>query len=177
MIKRFASYVENILVIDVESTCMVEVSEIIEIGLCDTEITFNESILIKPEYSIINDFCTELTSLTPDYISNNGKNYKEAYQDLNNISSGYSTWASYGDYDKRMFERMSDLYKININLPNKHINVRKMFANKVMQSNDYQEAPKNPKDALNKIGQEFSGFNHRGLDDARNISILLKLIK
>lgn len=176
MIQRFKNFSENILVIDVESTCLEKVSEIIEIGLSDTKNTFNECILIKPVYSKINDFCTKLTSLTTEYIEQNGDDCNLAYNKLNKISLRYTTWASYGDYDKEMFEKMSELYNIKINLPVNHINVRKLFAQKVLKTDNPKQAPKNPKDALIELGYEFSGFNHRGIDDAKNISYLLNLL-
>ena len=102
--------------------------------------------------------------------------YNLAYNKLDKISLRYTTWASYGDYDKEMFEKMSELYDRNINLPVKHINVRKLFAQKVLNSDNPKQAPKNPKDALIELGYEFSGFNHRGIDDAKNISHLLNLL-
>jgi inhibitor of KinA sporulation pathway (predicted exonuclease) len=175
-IQKFKDFTENILVIDVESTCLEKVSEIIEIGLSDTKNTFNNCILIKPIYSKINDFCTNLTSLTTEYIEKNGEEYNLAYDTLNKISIRYNTWASYGDYDKEMFEKMSKLYNIKINLPTNHINVRTLFAQKILKTEDLKNAPKNPKDALIELGYEFSGFNHRGIDDAKNISFLLKLL-
>ena len=176
MIQKFKNFSENILVIDVESTCLEIVSEIIEIGLSDTKNTFNKCILIKPIYSKINDFCTKLTSLTPEYIEQNGDNHNLAYNKLNNISLRYKTWASYGNYDKKMFENMSEIYDVNINLPVNHINVRKLFAQKVLKTDNPKQAPKNPKDALIELGYEFLGFNHRGIDDAKNISYLLNIL-
>lgn len=180
MIKRFSDFSNNsslrILVIDVESTCQVEISEIIEIGISDTDNKLNDTILIKPEFSEINSFCTALTTLTDEYVQRHGKFVEEAYSMLNQIARGYSTWASYGEYDKKMFDRMSDLYDIDINLPSQHINVRGLFAQKVLGSKNPQDAPKNPKDALAQIGQKFIGVNHRGIDDAKNIALLLNLL-
>jgi inhibitor of KinA sporulation pathway (predicted exonuclease) len=51
-----------------------------------------------------------------------------------------------------------------------------LFAQKILKTEDLKNAPKNPKDALIELGYEFSGFNHRGIDDAKNISFLLKLL-
>jgi inhibitor of KinA sporulation pathway (predicted exonuclease) len=147
-----------------------------ENGLLEKIAIINECILIKPVYSKINDFCTKLTSLTTEYIEQNGDDYNLAYNKLNKTSLRYTTWASYGDYDKEMFEKMSELYDIKINLPVNHINVRKLFAQKLLKTDNPKQAPKNPKDALIELGYEFSGFNHRGIDDAKNISYLLNLL-
>jgi inhibitor of KinA sporulation pathway (predicted exonuclease) len=174
--ENYKKFMNNILVIDVESTCLQDKSEVIEIGMCDTNFTLNEFILIKPEFSTINDFCTKLTSLTDIYIQIYGQNYEEGYNQFNQISSNYNTWASYGEYDKRMLEKMSELYQIEIKLPNNHLNVRQLFAEKILKLKDSHSAPKNPKDALQMVGLEFQGFNHRGVDDAKNIATLLNLI-
>ena len=67
------------LVIDIESTCWDHKTpegmdnEIIEIGISGIdyktkEVRLRETIVVKPEYSTISDFCTELTTLTQEYI-------------------------------------------------------------------------------------------------------------
>ncbi len=76
-------YLDVILVVDLESTCWEgspppeQTSEIIEIGLCTVDLntlTHSEkrSFLVKPVQSEISDFCTELTTLTPDMFAGAG---------------------------------------------------------------------------------------------------------
>lgn len=176
LMEIFNESTNKVLVVDVESTCETEMSEIIEIGICDTNFEITESILIKPIFSEINSFCTSLTTITNDDIKKFGKDIDNAYDYFNNICVNYSEWASYGEYDKKMFDNMSQLYDIKIMLPKKHINVRKLFANKIMKSDNPSTAPKNPKDALEFLGFSFIGVNHRGIDDAKNIAILLNIL-
>ena len=70
-----AKKLDQILVIDIESTCWEETppsgqeNEIIEIGICPIDIATGErlekeSILVKPERSQVSEFCTNPTTLT-----------------------------------------------------------------------------------------------------------------
>ena len=71
---------DKILVVDIESTCWEggypqrgQISEIIEIGVCTLDVLKLRreekcSILVKPMKSRINDFCTSLTSITPEMV-------------------------------------------------------------------------------------------------------------
>ncbi len=72
-----ARSLDAILVVDLESTCWEgsppsgQTSEIIEIGLCTVDLktlkrTEKRSFLVKPVQSEISDFCTDLTTLSPD---------------------------------------------------------------------------------------------------------------
>lgn len=174
------SRMDNIIIVDVESTCDKNregfTNEIIEIGMADSNGKGIPSIFIKPQHSKVTPFCTGLTTLTPEEIEAKGQDPKNAYKNLESIFSRYSKWASYGYYDKEMLEKMSKLYKINLKLPSEHINVRLLFAQKILNSDDPQKAPKNPKDALIMLGEKFHGVNHRGEDDAINIANLYNLL-
>jgi inhibitor of KinA sporulation pathway (predicted exonuclease) len=74
---------DNILIIDLEATCWDDrpprgqESEIIEIGVCIMDaktgkISQNEGILVKPQYSKVSPFCTELTSITQKMLDDEG---------------------------------------------------------------------------------------------------------
>jgi inhibitor of KinA sporulation pathway (predicted exonuclease) len=103
-----AKKLDQILVIDVESTCWDgspppdQESEIIEIGVClldvvSCEQVARESILVKPQRSTISPFCTQLTTLTQAQVDA-GISFKEACGLLkSNYLSKERTWASYGD--------------------------------------------------------------------------------
>jgi inhibitor of KinA sporulation pathway (predicted exonuclease) len=169
---------ENVLIIDVESTCDTRpiINEIIEIGMADTSGISFPSIFIIPQFSKVTDFCTKLTTLTQDQIEEIGFNPKESYYQLNKIFEKYKKWASYGDYDYEMLNKMQTLYNLKINMP-QHENIRLLFAQKILKSNDPNSAPKNPKDALEMLGEKFQGVNHRGEDDAINITKLYNTLK
>jgi hypothetical protein len=78
--ERVAKLLDKIIVIDLESTCWEgpppegQVSEIIEIGVVTLDVASLErvekqSILIKPVKSQISEFCTKLTTLTPEHFN------------------------------------------------------------------------------------------------------------
>ncbi|MAG26455.1 DNA polymerase III [Candidatus Pacearchaeota archaeon] len=173
-------------VIDVESTCWEtgasknQTSEIIEIGVCclhlDTfEITNKKSILLKPIKSSISTFCTELTTLTQDLINEQGVNYIEA---IDILKYEYFTksrmWASWGDYDRKMFERMQKIYPFKSNLypfGPRHMNVKSLFA--LLCNNGYECGMPN---GLKYFNLPLEGTHHRGHDDAENIAKILRKI-
>jgi inhibitor of KinA sporulation pathway (predicted exonuclease) len=98
----------HIMVVDLEATCWEthnpptgQYKEIIEIGwaLINLEaspptIEQNGTYLVKPTRSKVSAFCTELTSITPRLLNQEGMTLKEAYDKLQeeNKSKSYS-WA------------------------------------------------------------------------------------
>src|SRR5687767_11998663 len=72
-----ARRLDRILVIDVESTCWEgppprgQISEIIEVGLCVVDVDElrrieKRAILVRPQASEVSEFCTRLTTITPE---------------------------------------------------------------------------------------------------------------
>ncbi|HMO63395.1 MAG TPA: exonuclease domain-containing protein [Ferruginibacter sp.] len=68
-----AKKLDKIVIVDIEATCWEKEtpagmeSDIIEIGVClldvqTGEISANKGIIVKPERSILSDFCTNLTT-------------------------------------------------------------------------------------------------------------------
>ena len=112
-----ARSLSKILVIDIESTCWDggyaprgQVSEIIEVGLCVLDSKTlkrgeKRAIMVKPMKSHINEFCTGLTSITPEMVelakplSNACAVLEKEYE------SRQCLMASWGDYDRKQFER------------------------------------------------------------------------
>lgn len=172
----------NIMIVDVESTCWddkkeqgKQKNEIIEVGYTPVKgmkVGRKGSVFIKPKFSTISKFCTGLTTITQQNVDSKGLEVKQAYSKIKNLFSGYEVWASYGLYDKSMFERMFKLYGINNFLPKKHIDLRGLFAKNILNSSDRQDAPNNPANAMKKLKMPFVGVNHRGDDDAFNIAKL-----
>jgi inhibitor of KinA sporulation pathway (predicted exonuclease) len=176
------NYPKDILIVDVESTCWddkkeqgSQKNEIIEVGYApikNGKVGGKGSVFIKPEHSTVGKFCTKLTTITPKDIESKGLNVKQAYSKLKKIFSGFKAWASYGHYDRNMLKKMFKLYGIPDFLPKKHIDLRGLFAKKILNSDNRQDAPSNPADAMKKIKMPFVGVNHRGDDDAYNIAKL-----
>lgn len=171
---------DKILVVDVESTCWEggypqrgQMSEIIEVGICSLDVASlrrqdKASIMVKPMKSIINDFCTQLTSITPEMV--------ELAKPLSNACSvlekEYETrqriWASWGDYDRNQFHRNCKEYGLRYPFGPTHINVRTLFSITLGLGRKFELDG-----AFKYLGWELEGPLHRGVDDAWNTAKLL----
>ncbi len=177
-----AKLLDQILVVDIESTCWegdippTEESEIIEIGICVLDLPSQKriekrSILVRPEYSKVSPFCTKLTTLTQEQVDS-GVTFREACRILRKeYNSKKRTWASYGDYDRRKFERQCIDRKMGYPFGPTHINVKNLFALKY----GFQREP-GMAQALQEASLPLEGVHHRGGDDAWNIACLLQKI-
>lgn len=81
----------HIVIIDLEATCWNDrpprgqQSEIIEIGVCLMDaktgaVLQNEGILVKPRFSTVSPFCTELTSITQHMLEDAFDILREEYK-------------------------------------------------------------------------------------------------
>ncbi|HEY9649490.1 MAG TPA: 3'-5' exonuclease [Coleofasciculaceae cyanobacterium] len=178
-----AKRLDQILVIDIESTCWEtaipdgQKSEIIEIGICTLDIASGQrlgkdGILVKPEQSQVSEFCTQLTTLTQEQVEG-GIPFDQACSLLKkNYLSKERVWASYGDYDRRQFERQCQSLNISYPFGTRHLNVKTLLA---MIYALPQEV--GMEKALELLNLPLEGTHHRGVDDAWNIAgILSKLL-
>ncbi len=170
---------DKIIVIDVESTCWEgappagQESEIIEIGICAIDVVSaqrieKESILVKPERSQVSEFCTQLTTLRQDQVDQ-GISFAWACSILTKQHlSKERVWASYGDYDRRQFERQCQSRKVSYPFCSTHINVKNLFAISYALPHEVGMA-----EALELLDIPLEGTHHRGGDDAWNIAGIL----
>ncbi len=178
-----AKKLDQIIVIDVESTCWQgppprgQESEIIEIGICNLEIDSGqrlekESILVKPIKSSVSNFCTKLTTLTQEQIEK-GIGFSDACQILQKkYLINKRTWASYGDYDRQKFEQQCKNRNIRYPFGPTHINVKNLFAVSYALPHEVGMA-----EVLDLLDLPLEGTHHRAVDDAWNIArILLELL-
>lgn len=175
---------DKILVIDIEATCWAEgppagqEAEIIEIGLCllDVQTLLREgkqSLLIRPERSTISPFCTQLTSLTQADVAQ-GLPFAQACDLLRRVyHSRERVWASYGDYDRRQFERQCQARDIAYPFGPSHLNIKNILALSRGWPNEVGLA-----EAMEQLGRAMEGHYHRGQDDAWNIGgVLAQLLQ
>lgn len=171
---------DKVLVIDVESTCWEppevqpknEISEIIEIGITvvdvkNLKILSNDSILVKPQRSKVSNFCTKLTTLTQEQVDT-GISFGKAMQLLEDkYDSNNTTFVSWGDYDRKMFEKNCVDFTVRYPFGPRHMNLKNTFAL-------FQGLPKEVglTEACKKLGREFQGTHHRGGADSRNIAAI-----
>ena len=174
-----ARKLDQILVIDVEATCWSgtppegQESEIIEIGICPVDVVAGErlekrSLIVKPERSKVSEFCTQLTSLTQKQVKK-GMNFAAACALLEReYGSKKRIWASYGDYDRTLFQRQCDARGVSYPFSSSHINVKSLFG--IMHALPYEIGMAR---ALEMVNLPLEGRHHRGDDDAWNIALLL----
>jgi inhibitor of KinA sporulation pathway (predicted exonuclease) len=174
-----ARRLDRILVIDIESTCWEgpppegQDNEIIEIGLCPLDVTTGKrlekrSILVRPERSTVSAHCTRLTTLTQEQVDK-GISFAEACALLRRDYLTHDRpWASYGDYDRRQFERQCRDTGIEYPFGPTHFNIKSLFAvvHALPQEVDLPEA-------LQRLQLPHEGTHHRGDDDAWNIAAIL----
>ncbi|MBB5872344.1 inhibitor of KinA sporulation pathway (predicted exonuclease) [Allocatelliglobosispora scoriae] len=166
-------------VIDVEATCWKDmpppgsVNEIIEIGVCvvDTvawERVLKRSIMVRPQRSTVSAFCTELTGITQAQVDA-GISFADACGVLRDeLHSDSRAWASWGDYDRKQFERQCSAGRVAYPFSARHTNAKVPFTAAF-------ELRKRPgmAQALEVAGLPLEGRHHSGADDAWNIGALI----
>lgn len=173
---------DTMLVIDIECTCWEPGqkppgmhSEIIEIGIClfdliNWEPTEKFQIVVIPLMSDVSKYCTDLTGWTLKALEEQGVALHTAVQLLQNeFDSSKRVWASWGDYDRWMFE--ADCRRKGLQYPfgKSHINLKTLFAihNKLKRELGMAAA-------LKHAGLTLEGKHHLGICDAWNIGRLLE---
>jgi inhibitor of KinA sporulation pathway (predicted exonuclease) len=169
---------DKIVVVDVETTCWEkrhrdQIMEVIEVGVClldirSGEITQRQSILIRPVYSVVSEFCTKLTTLTQEVVET-GLEFREACMKLEDeYQTKNRVWASYGDFDRRQFERECRLKNVPYPFGSRHINIKTLFGIKRRLTEEVDMGS-----ALAILRSELIGTHHRGVDDAYNAARIL----
>lgn len=174
-------HTEKIVVIDLEATCWEnkpefqrQHSEIIEIGVCTLNTTTgsiekDKGIIVKPFKSKISEYCTKLTTITQE-MADQGITLGEACMILKEeYNTEDITWASYGDYDRRMLKNQCEKWNIHFPMNYNHINVKKEFG-KINKKTVGMTG------ALEVLNIPLEGTHHRGVDDAKNIAKILRWI-
>lgn len=184
------SHLDRVFVIDLEATCWREgeqgdkPNEIIEIGICQlvmATMTIEKplSIVVKPRWTTVSEFCTELTGWTQTDVNlgmdiTTAVTYaQEAYGFKNR-----DIWFSCGQYDRQKLAphgggSIGELYGIrgpvNPFVKMQHMNVKSLFALKHRLRKEM-----GMERMLAHIGETLDGRHHNGMDDALNIAKLVK---
>jgi len=175
-----AKRLDQILVIDIESTCWEggfppkgQFNDVIEIGICPLEVSTlrrleKRSLLIKPERSEVSAFCTSLTSITPEMLLG-AMSFREACRIMREeFRSEQRLFASYGDYDRRQIDKQCRETGQAYPFGPTHLNIKNLFAvgRALPQEVGLPQA-------MELIGLPLEGTHHRGHDDAWNIAAIL----
>ena len=176
-----AKELDKIYIVDIEATCWKEkepdgqISEIIQVGIVELNlpsgsISSKVDYNIRPQYSEVSEFCTELTGITPEELEGE-KNFSQVYDMIKERFPHLEdyTWASYGDYDRKGFKEMSDLHKIPYLFGRTHINIKNLFALKWRLNKEV-----GLKNALKILNKKLVGQHHNALDDALNTIEIFK---
>jgi len=170
---------DTIIVVDVESTSWEgnppkgQESEIIEIGIATLDVASlerkeKESVLVRPFRSAVSEFATKLTTLTQQQVDG-GIPFRDACSVLQSkYRARDRLWASWGDYDRRMFERQCQSMNVPYPFGKGHLNVKTLFATVHGLPHELGMA-----EALELLKLPLEGTHHRGGDDAWNIALLL----
>jgi len=167
----------KLLCIDLEATCgpgiAKDESEIIEIGIAVVDnyklvVENSAFILVKPEFTRVNNFCTRLTTWKQSDVEL-GISLREACDILKTTyHSNEYTWCSWGMYDKTQFTNECNRKDItSYPFSHVHFNLKNMFSLLHGFNTMYGEDR-----AVQKMGFSFTGTRHRGIDDAKNIALL-----
>jgi len=174
-----AKRLDQVIVIDLEATCWEgppppgEENEIIEVGLCLVDVASGErgerwDLLVRPERSRVSDFCTRLTALTPEQVAG-GVSFAEACRQITTrYAAKDRAWASYGDYDRRQFERQCQAASVPYPFGPTHLNVKTLFA---LRHGLPREVGMT--EALARLQRPLEGTHHRAGDDAWNTAGIL----
>lgn len=172
------------LVVDLEATCSDtkkvprQEMEIIEIGAVMVEaknldIISKFQTFIKPvRHPLLTNFCTKLTSITQEQVDK-APTYQKAIENFKEWLYQYSNYifGSWGNYDYKQFQQDSNFHQLPYPIGSEHINLKQLFSTNQKLKNRYGMAQ-----ALELAGIKLEGTHHRGIDDARNITKLLRYI-
>lgn len=167
--KREQDAMSGILIIDVEATCWelknYQQNEIIEIGAVLNDRVFQS--FVKPiNNPVLSDFCKKLTSIQQKDIDEVDSFPVVMDRFIKWIGNTDYTFASWGYYDKKQFEKDCIVHDYPYPFGEDHTNIKEMFAKKYKKCGVGK--------ALSIIGLRFIGTPHRAGSDAINISRIYK---
>lgn len=170
---------DSILIVDLEATCWPGYSapegqhnEIIEIGACLLDwqtgsVRAPRSYLVQPIESEVSEFCTALTSITPQILSEAGMTFASACERLEQEFAAHSRiWASWGAFDRTLFLKQCKRRQQPYPFSKKHINLKRLVQDASGQRLGLARA-------MEHYGVSAEGTAHRGVDDAVNTARLL----
>lgn len=173
------SYMKTHIVVDFEATCCAsnefsrEEMEIIEIGACAIGAGYSKigefSKFVKPKRNpVLSEFCIGLTTIVQSDV--------DGANGFSQVLSEFERWlgdfenpvfCSWGRFDKAQLKKDCLFHGVAYPFGEEHLNLKLLFSN----GKKFGVGQ-----ALSSLGYSFEGTQHRGIDDARNISRLLPYI-
>lgn len=177
---RYKVKKDKVIVLDVEKTCweggippIGQESEIIQFGLTEVDIKSLEikrtlSIFVKPKFSTVSEYCTNLTGITQKILNKQGVDLVTAGKKLErDFGVGSKAWFAWGS-DKKDIDY--DFKKVGLISP---------FSDQFFDFGLYftlcggYDKSLSLLNGLEKIDLSFEGRQHDGLNDAINTANLL----
>lgn len=171
----------NYLIIDLEATCVEPkdnnfINEIIEVGAILTNENWNNmgefDMFVKPVINpTLTEFCTTLTTIKQSDVDNASgfdSVMKEFYYWIGSHMSEFVIFCSWGKYDWNQMVKDCTYHNVPFHFKPNHINLKEEVAKTLKHKR------KGVGGTLRRLGLEFEGVHHRGMDDCRNI---LKICK
>jgi len=169
----------NYLIVDLEATCNIvnqqDEMETIEIGavLCDEtgDVIDTFDTFVKPIVNpILSDFCKELTTIRQEDVDN-APFFKAAMLSLLAwLGDKKYVFCSWGYYDKQQLLLDCARHGIVFPLGTKHYNLKNEYARLTGKGRH------GISNTIKALGWEWEGQLHRGIDDAKNMARVFKLI-
>ncbi len=167
-----------IIIVDLEATCCDrggvtrEEMEIIEIGAVAAEVSTGKVVsefqsFVRPvRHPVLTPFCRKLTTIEQAEVDA-ADIYPTPVDRFRHWLSAWSEsdFGSWGDYDRRQFEQDCAFHDVEFPFNGAHRNVKKEAAKRMKL-----RKPLGVGVVLSKLGMEFEGTAHRGIDDVRNIA-------
>lgn len=185
---RVARDLSKIMVVDVESTCWDggipppgQNSEIIQVGISCLNIRKGrlgdvdrlKTIYVRPEMSAVSPFCEQLTGVTQAKLNAEGLTFRQMCERIHDtINPERFAWASWGDYDRVMFQQGCVSYGAQYPWSKTHINIKNLFAFKYRLDKEVGKI----EDAMALHLWPFQGRSHDAADDAYNAGGILAVI-
>lgn len=172
------------LIVDLEATCSNDGSvprhemEIIEIGAVlqnarTFEIESEFQTFVRPvRHPRLTPFCTELTSITQEQVDT-APLFPEALRAMKEWMEGFedALFCSWGNYDRSQFLQDCEYHAVAYPFDSGHLNLKEEFSRALATGRRFGVGG-----ALRRLGLQFEGMHHRGIDDARNIARIVKAV-
>jgi len=169
------SSLESFLCIDLEATCWARGEkqgrmEIIEIGAVmyrpGEGIVGERQQFVRPrENPVLSEFCRSLTGITQEQVDG-GLPYPAALLAVAELGGPESAFCSWGDFDRRQFEKDCSLHQVDYPFP-LHLNLKRLFGHRTGKGLLALDV------AVGECGLTFEGRHHSGIADARNVARIL----
>lgn len=173
------------LIVDLEATCSNDGAvprhemEIIEIGAVmqssrTLEIESEFQTFVRPvRHPQLTAFCSELTGIVQQDVAG-APLFPQALAAMQQWMSGFadSLFCSWGDYDRKQFLQDCEYHGVSYPFRSGHLNLKAEFSRTLNLRKKLGIG-----DALRRLGLQFEGSPHRGLDDARNIARIVRQVR